>query len=316
MLPISVIIATMNRTDAVAETLASIGASSVLPSEVLIVDQSTKPETAEAIRSMGEQCAFSVKYYHLDRPSLTGARNYGLAQAANDTLIFMDDDVSVQKDTLSNIAQAMEDPGLAMIAGWNLQETKGNNRLGYLFGLKSRKKEKEGGYYTQAIFGRYPQQLEAEMPTEWAMGYFFVIRKQLAQKWELCWDERLITYGYPEDLDFSVRYARHARAEGKQCILSPKVAVYHRVSQEWRETSRTVTFMKVINREYLSYKLGMPRRSRLATRWANFGMFLSRLIARDKPFDVLKAQYYCNRYRKDIRNGNLHTELYSGGKKK
>lgn len=316
MLPFTVIIATMNRTDALAETLASIQESSVLPAETLIIDQSTKPETAEAIRSMCTQYAFPITYYHLERPSLTGARNFGLTKANNDTLIYMDDDVSVQKDTFSNIARAMEDQSLAMIAGWNLQETKGNNRLGYLFGLKSRKKEKLGGYVTAAVFGRYPKRLEAERPTEWAMGYFFVVRKQLAQKWKLCWDERLITYGYPEDLDFSVRYARHARAERKQCILSPKVAVYHRVSQEWRETSRTVTFMKVINREYLSYKLGMPRRSRLATRWANFGMFLSRLIARDRPFDVLKAQYYCDRYRKDIRNGNLHTEFYSGGKKK
>lgn len=316
MLPLTVIIATMNRTDALTETLESIRDSSTLPEEVLIVDQSTKPEIADAVRSMADQYPFTMRYYHLERPSLTAARNFGLSHANNNTLVFMDDDVSVQKETFSKISQLMANENLAMIAGLNLLDKADNNRMGYLFGLKSRRKEGQGGYVTPAMFGRFPRTVVSEMPTEWAMGFFFVVRKDLAQRWHIHWDERLITYGYPEDLDFSYRYAKKARAEGLRCVLTPEVSVYHRLSQEWRETSRTVTFMKVINREYLTYKLGMPCGSRLATRWANVGIFLLRLLQKDRPLDVLKAQFYCDRYRGDIRQGNLHTELYARGARK
>ena len=315
MLPVSVIIATMNRVDALAETLSAIETSSVLPAEVLLVDQSTESEKVEALLTLIKNSSLTIRYHHLPKPSLTAARNFGLEQAQNDTVVFMDDDVSVQKDTFSNIIRLMADDSLALIAGLNLQDKKSNNRMGYFFGLKSRKKEKAGGYVTAAMFGRFPREVVAQMPTEWAMGYFFVVRKALVQKWDLFWDERLIKYGYPEDLDFSYQYAKRAALEQKKCIICPEVAVYHRVSQEWRETSRTVTFMKVINREYLSYKFQLPFYTRLATRWANFGVFLSRCIQWDRPLDVLKAQYYCDRYRKDIRNGNLHTELYARGAK-
>lgn len=315
MLPLSVIIATMNRVDALTETLSVLENSSVLPAEVLIVDQSTETEKVEALLDLLKSSSLPIRYHHLPKPSLTGARNFGLAQAQNDIVVFMDDDVSVQENTFSYISDQMADESLAMIAGLNLMDQKGNNRLGYFFGLKSRRKEKQGGYVTAAMFGRFPRKVAAQMPTEWAMGYFFVVRKSLIQKWDLRWDERLIKYGYPEDLDFSYQYAKKAAAEQKRCIICPEIAVYHRVSQEWRETVWTVTVMKVINREYLTYKFGWPFRARLATRWANFGMFLARCPRWDRPFDVLKAQYYCDRYRKDIRNGNLHTELYIRGAK-
>ena len=148
------------------------------------------------------------------------------------------------------------------------------------------------------------------VPTKFAMGYFFVVRKSLVERWDVKWDEKLISYAYPEDLDFSFRYYFHSASHGYRCVLDPKIAVQHMNSQEWRETPRKVTLMYVINREYLSYKWNLSWLSRIKTRWANFGMFLERLIHHNHCMDIVKAQFYCDRYRKDIKNGNLHTELY------
>ena len=142
------------------------------------------------------------------------------------------------------------------------------------------------------------------------MGYFFVIRKGLAERWGLDWDERLVTYAYAEDLDFSWRYCRRAKAEGLRCLITPDVAVRHRISTEWRETPRAVTTMELFHREYLTYKWGLGLFSRLCTRWANLGTFLSRLLHHDHCLDVLRAQLLCDWHRGDIRRGILHTELF------
>ena len=152
--------------------------------------------------------------------------------------------------------------------------------------------------------------VDKETPTQWAMGYFFAVRKSLVEKWNLDWDERFLSYGYPEDLDFSFRYYRESKKEGLKCIITPDVTVKHMCSQEWRETPSKVTYMYIVHREYLTYKWNLGFWSRVQTRWSNFGMLLERLIHRNNAIDVIKAQFFCDKYRKDIKRGNLHSELY------
>ncbi|MBQ3417885.1 MAG: glycosyltransferase family 2 protein [Ruminococcus sp.] len=308
---ISVIIATMNRLETLVETIHSLKQSSVFPEEVIVLDQSTIEETAESIRALTEKSGINIRYYHLDHPSLTHARNVGLQYANNDILIYMDDDVSVEKDTFQNICHMMEDKSIALIGGLDLLSGKGTNPFGYLFAFKSLFRKRYGGYVTSAMYGRYRSGFTDRVKTEWAMGYFFVIRKSLVERWDLEWDERFISYGYPEDLDFSYRYAKKAESESLSCVLDPAVSVAHRVSQEWRETKKAVTYMKIVNREYLTYKFEWPFFSRMVTRWSNFGLFVQRCIHRDRPMDVIKAQWFCDKYRHDIKKGIFHTELYT-----
>lgn len=35
-----------------------------------------------------------------------------------------------------------------------------------------------------------------------------------------------------------------------------------------------------------------------------------RIKRKDNAFDIIRAMYYCDKYRKDIKKGVLHTELY------
>ena len=307
----SVIIATMNRLETMVETIASLERSSVTPDEIIILDQSTNDTVADDIKTLTEKSNLTFRYYHLEYPSLTHARNVGLQYAQNEILVFMDDDVSVEKDTFLNICHIMEDKTIAMIGGLDLLCGKGKNLFGYLFGFKSLFHRKYGGYVTAAAYGRYRNGISDTVRTEWAMGYFFVVRKSLIDQWKLEWDERFISYGYPEDLDFSYRYCKKAEKENMKCVLDPLVSVSHRVSQEWRETKTAVTYMQIINREYLTYKFEWPFLNRLATRWSNLGLFLQRCIHRDRPIDVLRAQSFCDRYRRDIKKGNLHTDYYT-----
>ena len=49
--------------------------------------------------------------------------------------------------------------------------------MGYIF-LRKKCNSKEG-YVMKSIFGRYPQNIDKRIKTQWAMGYFFAIRKSI-----------------------------------------------------------------------------------------------------------------------------------------
>lgn len=307
--PLSIVIPTMNRVKTLQDTFKHLEASTVYPDEVIIVDQSTDEQSCNDIKILAEKSPLNTKYYHTT-PSLTKARNFGLKKTKNDIVIFMDDDVNVLEDTIFNVHEIMTDSLISMIAGLDLNSGKEKSKMGYVFGKKSYKR-RHIGHVACGMYGRFPRKTVARVNTEWAMGFFFVIRKSLVEGWNLEWEERFISYGYPEDLDFSHRYYLKSKENNLKCVIDPRVQVYHMTSQEWRETPRKVTYMQVINREYLTYKWGLGFSSRLMTRWSNFGLFIQRLLKRDNCLDVLKAQFYCDVHRKDIKNGNLHNEIYN-----
>ena len=54
--------------------------------------------------------------------------------------------------------------------------------------------------------GRYPAPVADMVATDWAMGYFFCVRRSCMERWDCWFDENLKRYAYAEDLDVSIRY--------------------------------------------------------------------------------------------------------------
>lgn len=287
---ISVVIPTMNRPESLNRTLAGYANGSRHPDQVIIVDQSPEQETQAANRKALQELPSSIEgiYIYQAVPSSSTARNRGIEKATREVVVFSDDDVDVSHETLENVVQNMVRPEVALIAGWDIGQKKSRGIGGYIF-LKKSLFRKDCGYVMKSMLGRYPDSLSREIPTEWAMGYFFVVRNSLLQRWNIRWDDRLSAYAYGEDLDFSMTYCRHARAANLRCILTPEVAVRHLVSSEWRTPSYQATTAYVNNREYLRLKHNPGWQSYLAVRWTNYGELLFRLLKRRKPFDMLKA---------------------------
>ncbi len=305
-LPICVIIPTMNRPNALFDTVKKMLEYSFIPAQIIIVDQSNVVEhrlgNKKILNDFSE--ITNITYLYQDKPSLTRARNYGIKYCKYEIVVCSDDDVLVKEDTFKNIFNLMMDDSLSMIGGLDDNMGISNSYLSYIFGTKSRKK-KNMGHVTKTIHGRYPNYVRGEVTTEWAMGYFFVIRKSLVERYNLKWDENLISYAYAEDLDFSYSYYKLANKEKLLCILSDKVVVTHLATIEWRIPTYHNTLMYIMNREYLSYKHFNQPFARLITRWANFGEMLNRLAHKRKPFHIIKAQCLCDKYHKDIKKGNL-----------
>lgn len=309
---VSVVIPTMNRLNTLKETLDSYISSERLPAQIVIVDQTDDEQLRKQIKEKIECYGNKVEvtYFYQDSPSSTKARNIGISLCKNDVIVFSDDDITVQKDTIKNVMQIMRNQQIAMIAGINSRAGFSNSKLGYLFGKKSYVK-RNIGHVTSAMYGRFPQhRVIGSIDTEWAMGFFFVIRKSLADKWNIHWDENLTSYAYAEDLDFSFSYYKHAKSEHLNCILDERVIVEHRVSQEWRVPSRKSTMMMVLNREYLSYKHKMGLKSRIMTRWSNIGELFFRLVKKMGVRDLIDAQLVCDRHRNELANGKINPEWY------
>lgn len=237
-------------------------------------------------------------------PSSTTARNMAISLATNDLLIFSDDDINVYCDTLQSVYEIMKSEKVALIAGLNDNSKVSNSKIGYFFGTKSFRKRKMG-HITKSVLGRYPQNITGETETEWAMGYFFAVRKSLVLKWNIKWDENLIGYAYAEDLDFSCNYCNRAKIENLKCVLNEKVHVKHLVSTEYRVPSKKSTYMYVINRLYLSYKHKMGFSSRIAQNWCNFWMLVNRFIKKENYKDMVAAMRIARKYKTQIAQGEL-----------
>lgn len=276
--PLTVVVPTYNRPETLRATLESYLSGWAVPNEIVVVDQSDVPFNPAVL---GDTRGCSVLTISSAPPSLTRARNVGASRASNDSLLFSDDDVLVDADTVALLANLMGDSTLALVAGVDLPEnavhTSGLRRRcfladipGLLLGMK--KPWRCDGYIIRSSMrGRYPFPVANRVPTEWAMGYFFCVRRSLMQAYDVCFDERLSRYAYAEDLDFSMRYCVAARREGYNCILEPNLYVNHLGSKEWRTPSDESTRYFVENRRYISRKV-FPKKwwYRLAMNWFDF----------------------------------------------
>lgn len=296
----------MNRPNSLKRTIDKMLASSTCPSEIIVVDQTQEKEKQKEIEKFvketkveGMRCC----YFYQQEPSSTKARNYGIRKATKKILVFSDDDVDVERHTFENLETIFSDKKIALVAGLdsNMIKSRGNP-LGYFFGTKSWRKRKIG-HVTLSMLGRFPVVMQDIVETEWAMGYFFAVRRELVNQWNLQFDENLTSYAYAEDLDFSYSYYKQAKKNGLKCVISSKIVVNHLGSLEYRIPSAKAIYVYVINREYLSYKHNKNRLSRLATRWTNFWMYIGNLKQPSVAKLYRKAQACCDQMRHDLRNG-------------
>lgn len=290
VLPISLLIPTMNRPETLRHTLESYMEQRFVPGQIVVVDQSESVEDQRAVRQVVKQYEEKADcvYLYQEEPSLTKARNRAMEKAAYDILVCSDDDIEVNPDTLQNVYSLMSDKKIAMIAGLDENAKRSESKIGYLLGTKSFFK-RDIGHVTASVLGRYPENVVGQVKTEWAMGYFFVVRRSCLRRWNLYWDEHLLSYAYAEDLDFSYGYYRRACAEDLKCILDDRIQVRHLVSGEYRVPGRKSTYMYVLHRAYLSHKHQMGLKSEAAMRWCNFWIYMLRLLRHESPQDMRDA---------------------------
>ena len=311
MAKISVVIPTYNRSDAFQRTIAVMENSNRKPDEIIVVDQTKDEVLATKIKDTCANSGLKIYYFHESEPSLTKARNVGLTKVTGDIVVFMDDDVDVKDNTFGLVEEIFSDTKVALLGGFNKTTDSNQTFKGTLFGKSSFFKWHKG-HVTKAVYGMFPKHCETQVETEWAMGFFFAIRKRYVDEWNLTFDENLKYYAYNEDMDFTYRFYLLSKNAGMKCLYDSRIVVDHRVSSEFRIPTRKATFMVCVHRRYLSNKLFGSLNSKLWTIWCDMGDMIFAFIRGryEHACDIWKAMMFCCKYRNDIKVGNLHYDLF------
>ena len=89
-LKISVVIPTYNRANTIIKAIESVQSQSYSVDEIIIVDDSSTDDTESRLRNVKDD---KIRYFFLETNSgAAGARNYGVSQARNDMIAFLDSD--------------------------------------------------------------------------------------------------------------------------------------------------------------------------------------------------------------------------------
>jgi glycosyltransferase involved in cell wall biosynthesis len=117
---ITVLVATRDRTALLGECLDSlVDQDYVGPYEVVVVDSAPSSDlSGDYVRARAAAGWPTLRYVRTERPGLATAHNHGLAVAQGELLAITDDDVIVDREWLSALAQAFREvPAAACVTG-------------------------------------------------------------------------------------------------------------------------------------------------------------------------------------------------------
>jgi GT2 family glycosyltransferase len=209
----SLIISTRNRPALVWDCVRSALASDVLPSEVIVVDQSD----ARHLQLAERPPATTTRLRYLWEPArgLSRARNTGIAASTGDVLLFIDDDVLLPAAWFETIVGALTEAGpRAVVTGRVL----------------AGEPEIPGGFAPSLILDNRPQVFEGrpgrDVLSSMTMAMYRSVFDEVGE-----FDVRLgVGSRFPssEDNDFGYRLLE----AGYTIVFDPDVVVFHR---SWRE---------------------------------------------------------------------------------
>jgi glucosyl-dolichyl phosphate glucuronosyltransferase len=256
MLGVTVIIATRNRHEDLEKCLASLGIQTQKPLRTLIMDQSDEQPRA-AVAEVAKK--HSAEFYPLPPPnSSAGSRNAGIGKASGDLILFLDDDVVLERDYLANLSAFFESSPQAVAATGlitNLYDSRKMLRAIYklirtLFLLDTW--HMEGGRITYA----FETSSRVSAPKD-------PVRIQLLSGANMCFrasllakerfDTKLKKYSFKEDVDISFRAGKHGAI-----WMLPQCRLVHNESEEGRMPNAEAGRMREVYSYYLFCKNRKP----------------------------------------------------------
>ena len=212
---VSVIIPTKGRAAPLGRLLGTISQQTCPPVEVIIVDQTPAPAQVSEVRPALGACGDRLVYIH--DPAVSGvaqARNRGMALAAGDIWLFLDDDVALEPDFIEAILRAyQEHPDASGISGVIT-----NYRApGLGFRLYHRIAEL-GPFWDdrQPVYWKAERLGQAVSVSRFSGGVMSVRRTPVR-----C-DENLTGISPSEDVDFSLQVARTGTL-----FIEPRARAFH-----------------------------------------------------------------------------------------
>ncbi len=275
----TIVIPTYNRPQDIVKCLNSILYQTSLPEEVILVDDGNLPgfPLEEQLVAKGISCRFVKK----ERPGLTESRNKGISLAANEIIVFVDDDIILQQDALRELlAVFADDPDKHVGGACPKCVNEPPMTLGHiirwaydtLFLISG---PQEGivlpsGYAVD--LDRTPFPLKFVSRVEHLPGGVMAYRREIFQ--DFLFTPHYHEYALDEDKDFSYRVSRKYTL-----IYTPFARAEHYPSPSMRPSERNTAKRYLIGR-YLFFKNYVRKGwwSWLFFAYSSFGWLLYRLL--------------------------------------
>ncbi|MFW6367240.1 MAG: glycosyltransferase family A protein, partial [bacterium] len=119
----TIVVPTYNRPDDLERCLASIAEQTLLPDELLVIDDGDLPALPhrERLEQLGIRCELRKKPHN--EKGLTRSRNLGVELASGDIIHFFDDDITLEPDYVEQMDRTFQtcgDPNLGGVGGIDL----------------------------------------------------------------------------------------------------------------------------------------------------------------------------------------------------
>lgn len=321
---ISIVISTYGRERDLETAFSSILAQTVLPREVIIVDDTPDDSIETVVRqNEGAFSARKIRLYYIRNPRERGivtARNVGAERAVGDVVLFMDDDVVLDKEYLHEVSKVYEThPWAKGVQGSPLGSLfqAGNpgllNAFKRAFFLTSISRDRCA--MLRSFKSTFPASVSELSECDWLSGCNQSFRRSVLKEFHR--DEKLRRYSAGEDADLSFRVHK---AFPNALYITPTARFVHNFSQTARPANAEMMFSDFVYSYYLFHKnMGGSTANQLVFAWSWIGRIanwlrdwlgarLKRAGGRDaslKLGDIVAAQALCLNHRDEIRNGDL-----------
>ena len=204
-----------------------------MPYEVLVIDDGEiKKETKIFLKKELEEKGIIFRYFKKEKPSLAGSKNLGARESQGEIVLFLDDDVVLEKDYLENLVEVWE-------------REKNNQKLAGVSGLMKNAPRKS---LFEKIFLKlfflsskrlwailpwgyqvWNYEMKKEEKVEWIPGYNSSFRKEIFKKFKF--KELQPGRTALEDIEF----CWYLKNEGYFFIITPRAKLLHKEIMQGRE---------------------------------------------------------------------------------
>lgn len=267
-LKVSIVISTKDRLRSLVVCVESILAQTLLPDELIVVDSSDSTELKSRLNAL---LRGKVTFKHINaKVGLTQARNVGIGKSAGDVILFLDDDVILDKDYIKEVIRVFNDDSEKKVGGVT-------GDIEYKHSFRSSVGQLLGTIFFLFRHGDGKLQLSGR-PTfargdkivnvECLSGSNMAFRKEVFSEFKF--DESLHGYCPMEDVDFSYRVSRKYRN-----VYTPYAKLIHDTAPPAKSVEYARMRMEIKNYCYL-FKKNLPQtpKRKFAFWWSIVGLFV------------------------------------------
>ena len=308
---VSIIIPTYNRAEDLDKCFNSIIIQTILPKEIIIVDDSNNDEIKnlidQRIKEFNEK-NIPLKYIRNEKERSTAiARNIGVENSKGDIILFLDSDVILEEDYIKEMLKVYKQKQNAIgVQGYITNLYKQPKKIDIRKILFASHVEKNKCRILPSTQTTYPYLIEKIISCEWLSGANQSFKKEIFDEFK--YDEKRKKYAYKEDADLSYRIFKKYP---DSLFITPHAKLIHNLSQKGRVPQKELINLMEIYSFYFFYKnINQTIKNKLIFLWSRIGYLILNLLS-FHPKGFLQFKYrisaynMCIKHLREIKEGDL-----------